>query len=87
MALPTPTIYTYRIRQVARSVTPLLAYYIPEFSTDSGTSWKILFPEPYQSILESQQAIAFVVENEASFSSNYLAGKSLVPTISTIAYP
>lgn len=89
MANPSPSIYTYRIRKYAPPgiLTPAeIGDYYAEFSTDSGTTWKLAHLLPFGSLALCTQYIVTIVNNEANFQTQYLAGK-LVPVASVIAYP
>ena len=81
---------TYRIRKVAptsgNAAPGPVAYFVPEFSKDGGTTWKPVQAAPCQSLLEAQQKLAKIVANETNFNALVAAGK-LAPTVSTIAYP
>ena len=94
MAYPTPTIYTYRVREVKASqpASGPNAYYIAEFSTNSGTTWLPLNDLPFGSKVEANQYIANVVNNEAKFQKQFLQAKKFanpktVPTQTIYAYP
>lgn len=95
MAYPTPTIYTYRVqetKQTGGAANGSNAYYRPEFSTNSGTSWTPVSPVPYQSLQEAFQKIGKIVNNEAQFQKQFLQVKKfenpkIVPVVTIYAYP
>lgn len=89
MALPTPSLYQWRT-QTLTAKNPAgvdAAYYVPQYSTDSGTTWATLFNLPFQSQVEATQAIAKLVEDEALFASNVAKGLFVLPTMGVTAYP
>ena len=81
---------TYRIKKVAptsgNAAPGPVAYYVPEFSQDAGSTWNPVQSVPYQSLSEAQQKLAKIVANETNFNTLVAAGK-LAPVVSVIAYP
>jgi hypothetical protein len=94
MAYPTPTIYDYRVIEVApvASGSTFAASFRTEFSTDSGSTWIALHALPFESLVEAYQAIGILVGSESRFQAQYehpyaLGNMPIVPTQTTHAYP
>lgn len=94
MAYPSPTLYTYRVREVqaVNKATGENGYFEAQFSTDSGTTWAPALQTPFTSLVEAYQAIAALVNNEAQFQNAYLNPNkfnvaAVVPTVVLYTYP
>lgn len=94
MSYPSPSIYTYRVVGVfsPQPANGQNAYFIAEFSTNSGTTWLPLVQTPFTSETEAFQAIGKIVANEAKFQKQYLQASKfnnpkVVPTRTVFAYP
>lgn len=94
MAYPTPTIYTYRVAKVnpVRRANGDNAYYVAQFSQDSGTTYGPIHGIPYGSLQEAFQAIGFIVSNESQFRNSILYPNKfnrvpVIPTVTYLSYP
>lgn len=86
MAFPSPTIYYYRVRRFALPTQNLeLGYFLPEYSSDGGVTFKPFHIIPFDSLLEAKQAIQNVVLSEAQFQQQVINNQIIVGT--TYAYP
>lgn len=81
---------TFRVRKVYNTLegaTGSSTRYIPEFSTDGGTSWNGTHPgDQPQSLTQAQNRLAEIVANETSFNAAVAAGR-LGTASTTVAYP
>lgn len=86
MAYPSPSIYYYRVRGFKLPNQPLeIGYFLPEYSSDGGVTYKAFTVIPFDSLQEAKQHIQTVVQNEAQFQQSVIAGTVVVGT--TYAYP
>lgn len=89
MAYPSPSIYTYRVTNVAppgiQAVNLGLGFFLAEYSANAGTTWNQVFSLPFQSLQEAKQAISIIVGLESQFQAQVNAG--LVPVTTHDVYP
>lgn len=89
MSYPSPSIYTYRITQIAppgtQAVALQLGMFLAEYSANNGTSWSPIWSLPFQSLQEASQAISILVGLESSFQAQVNAGQ--VAVVTHWAYP
>ena len=85
---PTPSVFTYRVRQFAKNTfqTNLgLGLFLAEYSNNSGTTWNPCFDYAFGSAHDALGAISILVNNEANFAVQVNSG--LAPIATTIPYP
>jgi hypothetical protein len=61
--------------------------FIPEYSADSGTTWKPASNSIFHSLQEAYQDIANIVNNESSFQTYWVSNAALLPGYTSYTYP
>ncbi len=84
MALPDPTLYAYRVKEVDMRRSPSEGYFVAEFTGD-GVNWTPVFPWTFQSHDEAMGEISNIVSEEAQFKARVLANDT--PIVRYTDYP